>query len=117
LLAEELGRGRLSDELAYMLDQVNQHFQEDPSNLRDVSIHVRQAEYLVKEKKITKPDLVNILSSIDASFLPTQGATTVNTLRKFFKTATPREIEKVLDVLNAFVEPDPYLKGISETRR
>jgi hypothetical protein len=117
LLAEELRRGRLTDELAYMLDQVNQHFRDDPSNLRDVSVPVREAEYLMKEKKLMKPDLVNILRSIDADFVPTQGASTVNTLRKFFKSATPREIEKLLDVLNAVTEPDTYLKGISETRR
>jgi hypothetical protein len=116
LLAQELRRGRLPDELAYMLDSVNQHFQDSP-NLRNLSDQLKTVERLMKEKKVSKLALLNILRSIDTNIIPKPGVTTRSILRGFFTSATSQEIAKLIDVLNATGDADPYLKGISETRR
>jgi hypothetical protein len=115
-LAAELRGGRLPGELAYMLDRANEHFQ-DPSNSREISDKMRAAERLMREKRVSKSALLNILRSINAVAVPNEGTTTRSILHEFFASATPREAEKLLDVLSAAGDADPYLKGIVETRR
>jgi len=115
-LASELRRGRLSGELAYLLDEVNQHF-EDTSDRRHASDQLWEAERIMKERKLSKLALINIVRSIDGNITPKESATTRSILQEFLTSATPRESEKLLDTLKAAGVSDPYLKGISETRR
>ena len=117
LLAEELRRGQLSDELAYMLDKASHHFQ--VTDKRDLhSGLVNQAERTIRDRKVTKAALVNIMRSIDDSSLsPGAGTLSVRQiLDRFFNNATDNQATKLMEVLSSTSAPDPYLKGISESR-
>jgi hypothetical protein len=114
-LVEELRRGRLVDELAYMIDQVNKHFY-DPVISRSVMKQVHTAERLIREKRIPKSAIINIFRSIVPESVYNERMAIRGILQEFFLSANARETEKLLDVLAATGDSDPYLKGISETR-
>lgn len=64
-LSQELRRGRLSDELAFMIDRSLEHFiVDDRQGLNDQ--RVAEAERLIKRGKISKVALASILSSLGA---------------------------------------------------
>jgi hypothetical protein len=116
-LAEELRRGRLADELAYMIENISQHFQLSDSRAR-LSDEIIHAENIIKAKKLSKSSLVNIILSIDDDLLPP--GRTNNSSRQildyFLAHSTSSQFQKLLDVLEASGDPDPYLRGITETR-
>lgn len=116
-LAEELRRGRLPDELAYMLDKASDHFQvADRRDDRDDLVH--QAERLIKEKKIARTALINVIRSFDdpslSAGISTSSVRTI--LDRFFDSAKASQAKKLMEVLSSLSAPDPYLKGISESR-
>lgn len=116
-LANELRRGQLADELAYMLDKVSNHFQ--GADKRDApSELVSEAERTIKERKITKSSLFNIIRSIDDSALsPSAGTLSIrHILDRFFDNATDNQARKLMEVLSSLDAPDPFLKGISDSR-
>lgn len=117
-LAEELRRGQLSDELAFMLDQVNVHFRDNSrDNSRDISDEMKYFEDIIKSKRISKNSLLNILISIDSRSSFSSSATMREILEEFLSGATSRQIEKLAGTLSATGRPDPFLKGISEQNR
>jgi hypothetical protein len=114
-LAVELRRGQFPDELSYMLEKVSDHFQERPGEKRLLPDRLKVVERLMKDKRISKSDLINILRSIDGeNARRTDGLTTRSILQNFFSSATSRQIDKLNDILQAAGGTDPYLKGISE---
>lgn len=115
VLVDELRRGQMTDELAYMIEQVGRHFESTSS--REISDEMRIAERIVREKGIAKSALLNILESIDAvPHKAREGLTARGVLREFFSSVSSREITKLLDVLTSLSPDDAYLKGISEKR-
>jgi hypothetical protein len=78
---------------------------------------VQAAERVIKERKVPRSALVNIVRSINPNLMPSTGMTTRKILQKFFTEATSSQAEKLLDVLAATGGSDPFLRGISETRR
>jgi hypothetical protein len=114
-LAEELRRGRLSDELGYMIHEVNRHFY-DPSISGDVMKQVHAAERLIREKRIAKAAVINILHSIAPELVTDNRMAIRGILQEFFLSAGAQQSKKLLDVLAATGNLDPYHKGISETR-
>ena len=117
LLSEELRRGRLPDELAFMVERVSNHFQ-TPDKSDSASELVIEAERTIKDRKITKSSLVNIIRSIDDSAVPSSAGTLSvrQILNRFFNDATDNQAKKLLEVLSSLEGPDPYLKGITDTR-
>lgn len=117
LLSQELRRGQLSDELAYMLDKVSEHFQgPDKRNSRPELLI--EAQRTIKERKISKSSLFNIIRSIDDSAL--SSSPSVQSMRqmldRFFEDATDGQARKLLEILSSLDAPDPYLKGITDSR-
>jgi hypothetical protein len=115
-LADELRRGQLPDELAFMLDQVLFHLGEPTS--ASVTSELKSLERLVKEKRLSKSSLGSVMTSISA------GSTTVDSsgsvrqmLQEFLSFATSAQIEKLREILLSPGRLDPFLKGISETRK
>jgi hypothetical protein len=117
-LAEELRRGRLSDELAFMLDQAVEHFQVSDLNDEE-NIFIDEVEQLIKERRISKESLFNIITSIDVTILPKNFSkmTVKQMISAFFDNANKSQVKKLIDVLSSSSAPDPYLKGISEKRK
>ncbi|MBB3773307.1 hypothetical protein FHS55_003940 [Angulomicrobium tetraedrale] len=111
LLAEELRRGRLGDELAYMVEEAASHFQ-DP--IRETSSDLRALERLVKDKRLTKAAIQNIITSIDARSTAQEAATMRQILQEFLLSSSQRQLEKFKDIIASSGNTDPYLKGISE---
>ncbi|MBI1686959.1 hypothetical protein [Caulobacter hibisci] len=113
-LASELRRGRLADELAYMIEQTSKHFRDPPDMASD---DLRALERLIKDKRLTKSAVYNIISSIDAGSKAPESATLRQMLQDFLSSASSKQIEKLLDVLGSVEGVDPYLKGITDRER
>lgn len=113
-LAKELRRGQLADELAYMIEQASEHFR-DPE--REVSNDLQYLESLIKERRVSKESLANIITSIDARPLPSTSSSARKMLQEFLSSASMWQIDKLRDTLSAASGPDPYLKGITEKGR
>jgi hypothetical protein len=110
-LARELRRGRLADELACMIDQASEHFEEPEHKVSD---QVRDLERLIKEKRVSKEALANIIMSIDDRPSPPLSASARRMLQEFVSGASLWQIDKLRDTLAAASVPDPYLKGIDK---
>jgi hypothetical protein len=114
ILSMEFRRGRIADELAHMLDQANSHFS-DANNSTESSDELKTAERWIKEKRISKADLLNVMGSINPEILPNISNLPVRgMLNTFLMTASVRQSEKLLNILQAASGADPFLKGISE---
>jgi hypothetical protein len=113
-LAGELRRGRLGDELAYMLEQVSSHFEEPQSWASD---ETRVIEKIMKDRKIPKMTLVNVIRSIDAEAFSLAPSDTIrDILQAFTSVASATQIQKLRDTLLASGRSDAFIKGISTKR-
>jgi hypothetical protein len=115
-LSVELRRGELTDELAYMLSWVSDKFA-DPQGASPNRSNLNLAAQAIKRRRISKENVFNILQSL-SSIKEISENDSVNTmLAAFFETADDKLSKNLLDILNASGPQDPYLKGISDTRR
>lgn len=114
-LVEELRRGRLPDELAYMLDRANKHFILERAD-SDETDRLAEIERMVKQRKIPKTALVSILRSIGWTS-EDQNAGTRSLLEGFMLESSPAKVQKLIDILNSSGASDPYLTGISNSRK
>lgn len=114
-LAEELRRGRLPDELAYMVDQACQHFLADYDEADDQGL-IANAEVLIKERKLGRSGVVSILQSLGAP-KPASGASIRKMLVDFNSSVPPTRFRKLIDVLESSSDSDAFLAGISSTRK
>lgn len=114
VLSSEFRKGQMADELAHMLDQVSPHFR-DSERSDQASDELKVAERWIKEKRISKLDLINIIMSIFPEAVEqVSGLTVKGTLKLFFDTASSRQIDRLMNILQAAGGADPYLKGITE---
>ena len=114
-LAEELLRGRFPEELAYMLDQVTKHLiaeRDDRANEDSVIV----AERLVKQRKVSRSALSNIVQSLGGQPAPPKSSVRA-LLRDFISEASPARTRKLLEILKSTSEGDAFLAGISGTRK
>jgi hypothetical protein len=117
-LSNELRRGQLPDELAYMIEQVANHFY-DRSISSDSNSNVKLAENVIKQKRMPKQAILSIINSIDdeSDMFLSKNLTVRDILANFFERASPKKADQLLEILHSSGASDPYLKGISETRR
>jgi hypothetical protein len=117
-LSNELRRGQLPDELAFMIDQMGSHFRDEPAS-RNQNSYVSAAESRIKSKRLPKDSLINIISSISNgdSFSINKNLTVREILERFFDSTSPNKADQLIEILDASGTSDPYLRGISETRR
>jgi hypothetical protein len=116
-LSDELRRGRLPDELAYLVDRNIDHFR-SKSTGGTGDQYVKVAEAKIKQKRISKQSVSNIIRSIDDVSDPIPVTRSLHDiLLNFFDRASPRKAEQLLQILDSTGGTDPFLKGISDTRR
>ena len=116
LLAEELRRGRLPDELAYMLEQTSRHFASDSQERSRGDDREMIIERTLKNRKISRDSLLNIMKSIGYTNNP--GNSSIRTLiRDFVSETSPAKIQQLLEILESASTGDEYLAGISATRK
>lgn len=112
-LSSELRRGRLSDELAYMIEQASAHLGDTKKQIGS-SEELDAAERWVKEKRVSKPELMNIMLSVNPEAAISSSLSAKGMLNAFFESATVRQTNKLMNLLQAAGGSDPFLKGISE---
>lgn len=115
LLTDELRRGNISDELAYMLDQTTKHFISDADSSVDKDT-LYMAEDLVKKRKISRISVLNIIQSLGGD-VSQSGASIKQLITNYIAEASPTKIRKFIDVLQTVGEKDEFLAGISNSRK
>jgi hypothetical protein len=113
-LAKELRQGRISDELAYMIDRALLHLSDQLEDELDDN-RLGEAERLIKRARTSKASLANLVESLGGS--PSSSKATVREmLREFFDGASPSQANKLLELLDSSRSDDQYLTGIRESR-
>jgi hypothetical protein len=115
-LAEELRRGQLADELAYMINRVlEQHLGgAGEGDLEDE--RVAEAERLIRNGKVSKTALANMMGSLG---MPPSSyrESSRDMLDRFISVAPASRIAKLMELLASHQVGDKFLAGISETRK
>ena len=114
-LSDELRRGQLADELAYMLDNALKHLgtsgEDEPEDER-----VAEAERLIRRRKVSKMALASIMDSLGLPPLSSKGSVR-DMLDSFMSKASSSRVTNLLGILGSQQGDDEFLTGISKTRK
>jgi aminoglycoside phosphotransferase family enzyme len=114
-LSEELRRGRLSDELAYMIDRALEHLGGSGDH-EALDGRITEAERLIRSRRIPKAALISLMESLGTA--PSSPRETINELlARFMAEASPSRVNKLMDLLEMQHITDEFLSGIGEARK
>ena len=114
-LTGELRHGRLSDELAYMVDRALEHLGASGEDEAEDS-RVVEAERLIRRNKISKASLANIMSSLGID-ITSSGESTRSMLSRFINEMTTSRVDKLMSILASQQTDDGFLSGIIDKRK
>jgi hypothetical protein len=114
-LSEELRRGQLSDELAYMINRALDHLG-GPGEDEVEDERVAQAERLIRNGKVSKTALASIMESLGWQPLSNRESTR-DMLVRFTSEMPTSRVSKLMDTLASQQVGDRFLAGISDTRK
>ncbi len=113
--ADELRRGQLADELAYMITRSLEHLGgADEGEFDDE--RVVEAERLIRHGRVSKTALANIMGSLGLP-PPSSRESAREMLERFMSEAPAARITKLMNLLASQQVSDKFLAGISEIRK
>ena len=113
-LSYELRRGRLADELAFMIDRaLDQIGGSERGVVSDEQM--AEAERLMRRNRTGKTVLASILSSLGTPTSATKDSARVM-LNRFFAEASATRVDKLLELLASQQKYDGFLAGIDGKR-
>ena len=114
-LVVELRRGRLSDELSFMIEEASRHFDDPNDNLFDDD-RIAEAEELVRVNKISRTALASMMQSLGYQPDSIRG-TTKSLIKEFLSEMSATRVTKLIDTLRSAGSGDDFLEGISKSRK
>lgn len=117
-LVGELRKGQITDELAFLLEQISGHIRDDLTSSNNLTI-TKHVENLIKSKRVSKDSVINIIESIDTNnqYDLSRNFTMRDILERFVESASPRRVDQFIEIIESSGTSDAYLKGISEKRK
>jgi transposase len=115
-LIMELRRGQIADEISFLLDQASHHFYGHVDDDESNDERVEEALQVLRQSKVSKSSLINILHSLGYSPQSTK-AVTRTIMREFIEEVSASRASKLIDILRSAGSEDSFLDGISESRK
>lgn len=115
-LSMELRRGRLADELAYMIDSVIQNHLGTTDNEGRVDTMVEEAERLVRSRRLPKAMIISVMESLGHP-PPSNNESVHRMLEWFMNEAPSSRINAFIEILAGPRVGDDFLAGISKVRK